>query len=153
MSSNLCEPCYNALLGSTKILDKGKLRFLWGPTRGYVTRVCKAGTTHGGEFEYFHHGPASCTRRRKGNPVPGGITGRPSSWRIEIWGTGPPGWGSLESERVKYVCPRVPRDSDPRMTALARTSSNCKGHTPSLVRESAPHQQTRNSLTVITMWS
>jgi hypothetical protein len=45
---------------------------------------------------------------------------------------GPPSWGSLESETVKYG--RVPRDSDLRMTVLARTSSNCKGHTHSLAR-------------------
>jgi hypothetical protein len=43
---------------------------------------------------------------------------------------------------------RVPRDSDPGMTALARTTSNCKRQTRSIVRESAPHQQTRNCLTV-----
>jgi hypothetical protein len=48
---------------------------------------------------------------------------------------------------------RVPRDSDPRMTALARISSNCKRQTRSLVRESAPHQQTRNCLTAIKIWS
>jgi hypothetical protein len=48
---------------------------------------------------------------------------------------------------------RVPRDSDQRMIALARTSSNCKRQTRSLVRENAPHQQTRNCLTVIKIWS
>jgi hypothetical protein len=30
-------------------------------------------------------------------------------------------------------------ESDPRMTELERTSSNCKGQTRPLVRESAPH--------------
>jgi hypothetical protein len=59
---------------------------------------------------------------------------------------------SLESERVKYGSP-VPRDWDPRMTALARASSNCKRQTRPLVRESAPHQQNRNCLTVIKIWS
>jgi hypothetical protein len=39
------------------------------------------------------------------------------------------------------------------MTALARTSSNCKRQTRSLVRESAPHQQIRNYLTVTKIWS
>jgi hypothetical protein len=33
----------------------------------------------GGGLEYL---PASCRRRRKGNPVPGGITGSPCSWGI-----------------------------------------------------------------------
>jgi hypothetical protein len=44
---------------------------------------------------------------------------------------------------------RVPRDSDPRMTALARANSNCKRQTCPLVRENVPHQQTRNCLTGI----
>jgi hypothetical protein len=44
---------------------------------------------------------------------------------------------------------RVPRDSNQRIIALARTSSNCKQQTRSLVKESDPHQQTRNCLTVI----
>jgi hypothetical protein len=45
----------------------------------------------------------------------------------------------------------VPRDSDLRITALARASSNFKRRIPSLVGESAPHQQTCNCLTVIKM--
>jgi hypothetical protein len=36
----------------------------------------------GGELEYHHRSPASRKRRRKGNPVPGGITGPPCSWGI-----------------------------------------------------------------------
>jgi hypothetical protein len=39
------------------------------------------------------------------------------------------------------------------MTALAKASSHCKRQTRPLVRESAPHQQTGNCLTVITIWS
>jgi hypothetical protein len=31
----------------------------------------------GGGVEYLHRSPASHRRRRKGNPVPGGITGLP----------------------------------------------------------------------------
>jgi hypothetical protein len=42
-------------------------------------------------------------KRRKGNPVPGGITGPPCSWRIYIRESGPPGWGILESETAEYV--------------------------------------------------
>jgi hypothetical protein len=45
-----------------------------------------------------------------------------------------------------------PRDSNPRMTAIARTSNSCKQTRP-LVREGAPHQETRNCLTVIIIWS
>jgi hypothetical protein len=39
------------------------------------------------------------------------------------------------------------------MTALTRASSSCKRQTRPLVRESAPHQQTRNCQTVIKIWS
>jgi hypothetical protein len=54
--------------------------------------------------------------------------------------------------RDRKIWSRVPRDSDPRMTVLAKSSSNCKRQTRPLVRDSAPHQQTRNCLTIIT-WS
>jgi hypothetical protein len=33
----------------------------------------------GGGLQYLHRSPASRRRRRKGNPVPGGITGPPCS--------------------------------------------------------------------------
>jgi hypothetical protein len=36
----------------------------------------------GGGLEYLHLSPASRKRRRKGNPVPGGITEPPCSWGI-----------------------------------------------------------------------
>jgi hypothetical protein len=36
----------------------------------------------GGGVEYPHCSPASRRRRRKGNLVPGGITGPPCSWGI-----------------------------------------------------------------------
>jgi hypothetical protein len=36
----------------------------------------------GGGLEYLHRNPASRKRRRKGNPVPGGITGPPCSGGI-----------------------------------------------------------------------
>jgi hypothetical protein len=55
----------------------------------------------GGGVEYLHRIAASRRRRRKGNPVSGGMTGPPCFWRIWIRGPGPPGWGSLESETVK----------------------------------------------------
>jgi hypothetical protein len=66
---------------------------------------------------------------------------------VTLRGVGGDEKGSLESETVKYG-QKVPRDSGPKMTAVARTMSNCKRQTRPLVRESAPHQQTRNCLTV-----
>jgi hypothetical protein len=39
------------------------------------------------------------------------------------------------------------------MTALARTSSNCKGQNRPLVKEGAPHQQPRKCLAAINIWS
>jgi hypothetical protein len=59
--------------------------------------------------------------------------------------------GSLESETVKYG-PGVPRDSELKITALARVRSNWLLHTRPHVRESALHQQTHNCLTVIKIW-
>jgi hypothetical protein len=56
----------------------------------------------GGEFEYFNRSPARRRRRRKGNSVSGNITRLPCFWEIQMWGSDPPGWGSLESETVKY---------------------------------------------------
>jgi hypothetical protein len=39
-------------------------------------------TPRGGEFEYLHRSLASRRRRRKGNPVPGVVTGLPCSWEL-----------------------------------------------------------------------
>jgi hypothetical protein len=47
----------------------------------------------------------------------------------------------------------VPRDSDPRKTALARASSIYKRQTHPLVREGAPQKQDRNCQPVINIWS
>jgi hypothetical protein len=51
-----------------------------------VPRCYKQGTSLelssilcGGGFKYLHRSPASRRKRRKGNPVPGGITGPPCS--------------------------------------------------------------------------
>jgi hypothetical protein len=79
----------------------------------------------GGGVEYLHRDPASHKRRRKG---------KSENWDSEIW-------------------PRVLRDSDPKMIAKARASSNCKGQTRPLVREGARNQQTRNCQTIIKIWS
>jgi hypothetical protein len=48
---------------------------------------------------------------------------------------------------------RVPRDSDPKISAPVKASSNCKRQTRPLVRESAPYKQSRNCRTVIKIWS
>jgi hypothetical protein len=79
----------------------------------------------GGGVEYLHRSPASRRRRQKGNS---------RIWDSKIWS-------------------RVPRDSDLRMTALARSSSNCKRQIRPLVREITPHQQNLNCLAVIKIWS
>jgi hypothetical protein len=72
----------------------------------------------GGGIEYLHRNLASRRRRRKG---------KSRIWARKIWS-------------------RVPCDSDPKMTALARPRRNCKRQTRPLVRQSAPHQQTRKRL-------
>jgi hypothetical protein len=79
----------------------------------------------GGGFEYLHSRPASRRRRR---------IGKSRIWESKIWS-------------------RVSRDSDPKITALSRSRSNCKWRTRPLVRETAPRQQARNCLTVIKIWS
>jgi hypothetical protein len=74
-----------------------------------------------------------CLGIKLDHSVPGDInTGTwPSRlWESRIWDSKMWSW--------------VPRDSDPKMTALARTSSNCKRQTRSLVRDGTPHQQIRN---------
>jgi hypothetical protein len=65
----------------------------------------------GGGVEYLHRSPASRRRRRK------------------------------ERSRIRdsKIWSRVPRDSDSRMTALLRTSSNCKWQTRPLVRGGVPN--------------
>jgi hypothetical protein len=64
-------------------------------------------------------------------------------------------WQSYEATKGKsQICDskiwsRVPRDSNPRKTALTRSSSNGKRQTRPLVRESYSHQETSKCLTVI----
>jgi hypothetical protein len=77
----------------------------------------------GGGVEYYHRSSASRKRRRKG---------KSRIWDSKIWS-------------------RVPRDSDPRMTALVRTSSNCKREIRPLVSESAPYQQPA-TIWLINIW-
>jgi hypothetical protein len=64
-------------------------------------------------------------RRRKG---------KSQNWDIKIWSP-------------------VPRDSDSRKTALARTQQHIQRQTHPLVREGARQKQDRDSQTVIHIWS
>jgi hypothetical protein len=79
----------------------------------------------GGGVEYLHRSPARRRRRRKG---------KSRNWDSKIWS-------------------RAPRDSNPKIIALARASSNCKRQTRPLLRESAPHEQTHKCQTVTKIWS
>jgi hypothetical protein len=57
-------------------------------------------------------------------------------------------WSSVLSGKSQIwdskIWSRVPRDSDPRKSALARASSTYKRQTRPLVREGAPQEQDRN---------
>jgi hypothetical protein len=75
----------------------------------------------GGGVEYLHRDPASRRRRRKG---------KSQIWDSKIWS-------------------RVPRDSDPRKTALARPAAYIrKRQARPLIREGAPQKQDRICQTV-----
>jgi hypothetical protein len=74
--------------------------------------------------EYLHRDPAS-RRRRKG---------KYQIWDSKIWS-------------------RVPSDSDPRKTTLARASSIYKRQTRTLAREGAPQKQDHNCQRIINIWS
>jgi hypothetical protein len=95
----------------------------WGLYNAYQLERSRA--PGGGGFEYLHSDSASRRRRRKG--------------KTQIW----------DSKRWS----RVPRDSDPRKTTLARASSIYKRQTRPLVRESAPDKQARNCQKAINIWS
>jgi hypothetical protein len=108
--------------------------------QSYVSfRELAAGRLRESGFEYLQGSSTSRRKRRKGDTVPGAITGSPRLGEYQIWDIKIWSW--------------VSEDSDQRMTALARTSSSCKWQTHPLVREEAPHQQTRNCLTVIKICS
>jgi hypothetical protein len=81
---------------------------------------------------------------------PGGITGTPDSWGIKIRGPGTPGWGSLESETVKFGC----KSRGTRIQEWLRwwgPAAIVKTDLPTRLR-GHPYQQTHNSLTVIKIW-
>jgi hypothetical protein len=84
------------------------------PSR-YKTECILEGTVHpcGGGVEYLHRDPASHRRQRKG---------KSRIWDSKIWS-------------------RVPRESDPIKTMLARTSSIYKTQTHPLVRGGVPQKK------------
>jgi hypothetical protein len=92
-----------------------------GPCReGKILEL--SSTPCGGGFEYLHRSRRSRNMRRKENQMTGSISEPPCSWRISwIWDSKIRSW--------------VPWDSDPRMTALERTSRNCKRQPHHFVRE------------------
>jgi hypothetical protein len=88
------------------------------------------------------------------------INGHGNSWKYDYKNINYSGRGGRRRRRKRKsqiwdskIRWQVPRDSDPRMTALVRVISYCKLQSRPLVREIAPHQQTCNCLTVIKIWS
>jgi hypothetical protein len=57
------------------------LRVLWN-AEDLLASLQGLSSPCGGRLEYLHRSPATRRRRRKGNPVPGVITGVPCSWGI-----------------------------------------------------------------------
>jgi hypothetical protein len=87
----------------------------------------------------------------------GGIGGLPCEGGVEYLHRSPASRRTRRKEKSRIgdskIWPRVPWDSDPRMTALKRARNSCKRQTRPLVRESAPLEQTRNCLAVTKIWS
>jgi hypothetical protein len=71
-------------------------RFLRALSQFYCILPCSLYSTKPG-LRYLY----SCSYTKMSCSVPGGITGPPCSWGIQIRRPGPPGWESLESETVK----------------------------------------------------
>jgi hypothetical protein len=89
---------------------KDLYRTLMHKVRKYLkgrSAMCSLIIQRVGGVEYLHRSPASRRRRQKG---------KSQIWDSKIWS-------------------RVPRDSDPRMNALARTSRNCKWQNDPLFRK------------------
>jgi hypothetical protein len=101
------------------------------------------------------------SRSRVAQLYPNALKREPSAWGYN-WATPLLGdintwtWPSRLRESRTWdtkIWSWVPLDSDMRMTALARTSSNCTRQARLLVTEHAPHQQTGICLTVRNIWS
>jgi hypothetical protein len=106
---------------SKQTLNNGATLFPWGLCRGVILKT--VGAT--GQVPVWrrcrnlHRDPASRRRWRKG--------------KSQIWDS--------------KIRSKVPRDYDPRKTALARASGTCKRQTRPLVREGAPRNEERNCQT------
>jgi hypothetical protein len=88
-------------------------------SRDYILKekhIAQSVSPCGGGIEYLHRDPASRRRRQKG---------KSQMWDSKIWS-------------------QVPRGSDQRKTALARSSGIYKSQTRPLVREGAPQKKNRN---------
>jgi hypothetical protein len=119
--------CCQVMMTCTLRNNRRSVFSVHGRCRGYIRKWY--GTLLmipcGGGFEYLHRNPASHRRRRKR---------KSQIWDSKLWS-------------------RVLWESDPKMSALARAGSNWRRQIRPLIRESAPHQQTSNCLTVIKIWS
>jgi hypothetical protein len=73
-----------------------------GSDRGLFEIPCHL-SPRGGRLEYLHRSPANRRRRRKGNPVPGGITGPLRFWGNINTGT----WSSRLGVRRKANDPAL----------------------------------------------
>jgi hypothetical protein len=82
--------------------------FPFGPT-GFICIIQISPSAIRRGLEYVHRSPASRKRRRKRNPVPGGITGPPCSWGDIKTGTWPSRLGLRWDNEVWLL---VLRDSD-----------------------------------------
>jgi hypothetical protein len=105
---------------------------------------------HEGRFEYIHHSSLSCRRWQEGTQC------LRYNWATLFLGDRNTGtWPTRLGESQIWdgkIWSWVLRDSDLRITALARASSNCKWQTCPLFRKGASHQQSCNCLTIIKIW-
>jgi hypothetical protein len=81
----------------------------------------------GGGSHYCSNSSEICKRRRQFNPVLGGIA-RSRFSGTDLWGRG-------VSNPIEQNMVVTPWESDPEMTGLARTNSDCKHETNIFVRE------------------
>jgi hypothetical protein len=93
----------------------------------------------GGGLECLHCSPASRKRQRKGNLMPRGITGPPSSWGYK-YGNLALRVGGVSDETVKYGY------EFGKLRPLSDCTANCRP-----VREGAPQKQDHNFQTA-TFW-
>jgi hypothetical protein len=123
------------------------------PWQRICTRNNRRSHPHGGGFKYLHCSHACHRRWWKGNPLSGGGYNWATLFQGDInTGTWP---SRLGESRIwdNKIWSWVPRNSNPRMTVLAKASSNCRWQTHPLDREGALHQLTHSCVTVTKIWS